>query len=95
MLSAKKTNLRGKVFETVLSSPGISEKCKIGISVSRQTIVLLALITEAGLDSRNKPMIEELTGLLPAASLEEVRLVIKELLEKGGLVEFYNRLKQL
>ena len=26
---SEKTNLRGKVFETVLSSPGISEKCKM------------------------------------------------------------------
>jgi len=30
-----------KIFETILSSPGMSEKCKITIQISRQQVLLL------------------------------------------------------
>lgn len=35
-----------KIFETALSSPGMSEKCKIVLQLSRQNILLLGWLIE-------------------------------------------------
>lgn len=36
-----------KIFETVLSSPGMNEKCKIVLTISRQNILVLGRLIEA------------------------------------------------
>jgi len=81
-----------RILETVLSSPGMAEKCKISVQVSRQTILLLGRLIEAGLDSESS---DELLSVLPKESVEELRTVKEELLKKGDLTDFYMRLKTL
>lgn len=81
-----------KVLETVLSSPGMAEKCKIPLQVSRQTILLLSRLVEAGLGRESG---DELLAVLPKETVDELRGVQEELLLKGNLTEFYQRLKAL
>ena len=33
---------KSKIFETILSSPGMTEKCKIVLTISRQNILVLS-----------------------------------------------------
>ena len=75
-----------------MSSPGMAEKCKISLQVSRQTILLLGRLIEGGLDSENR---DEILSVLPKESVEELRAVQEELLKKGNLTDFYQRLKAL
>ena len=86
---------KSKVFETVLSSPGMSEKCKINLLISSQNIVLLGRLIEAGLLSDKKSFDDEIISSLPKESLEEFKGIHEEILKKGELTEFYEKLKML
>jgi len=88
-------NEKLKIYETVLSSPGMSEKCKIILHLSRQNILLLSRIIELGLEADKKQMNVDLLMLLTEEGIEEFRKVLAEILSKGCLTEFYEKLKLL
>jgi len=90
-----KVNERIKILETVLSSPGMTEGCKIVINPSRQTILILCRLIEQNLSAREGEKGDELLSILPAESLNELKGISDELLKRGGLVDFYQRLKLL
>ncbi|MDB5199178.1 MAG: hypothetical protein JWO92_1141 [Chitinophagaceae bacterium] len=84
-----------KIFETVLSSPGMNEKCKVNLLISRQNILLLSRLIEAGLLSDKKNLDDEIISSLPKESLEEFKGIHEEILKKGELTDFYEKLKLL
>lgn len=88
-------NEKLRIFETVLSSPGMSEKCKILLQLSRQNILLLSRIIEFGLGADKREMEDDIIAHLPEDSMEELQNAVNEILQKGGLTEFYERLKSL
>lgn len=55
MISAQegKPTDRVKIFETLLSSPGMNEACKIVITLSRKTILILSRLVECGIDKES------------------------------------------
>ena len=77
-------NEKLKIYETVLSSPGMGEKCKIILQLSRQNILLLSRIIEVGLEADKKEMNGDILILLTEKGLEEFQKVIGEILQKGG-----------
>ena len=83
-----------KIYETGLSSPGMNEKCKVNLMISRQNILLLSRLIENGL-TLNKENPDDIINLLPKESLEEFQSVVPELLRKGGLTELHEKLKML
>jgi hypothetical protein len=83
------------IFETILSSPGMTEKCKINLQISRQNILLLSRLIEAGLLSGKKNFDDEIISSLPKESLEEFKGIHEEILKKAALTEFYEKLKLL
>ena len=86
---------KSKIFETVLSSPGMNQKCKINLVMSRQNILLLSRLIEAGLLTDQQDIHDEIINALPKESLEEFKIVHEEILRKSELTEFYGRLKSL
>ena len=86
---------KSKIFQTVLSSPGMNEKCKISLVMSRQNILLLGRLIEAGLLTDKNPFDDDIVAVLPSDSLEEFKTIHEEILRKGELTEFYDRLKSL
>jgi len=97
MNSAAKEPLsnRSKIFETILSSPGMQEPCKIVLNPTRQTILVLARLIENGMKKRDEKDNDEMISFLPQTFLDDLKSMAEELLKKGGLVDFYERLKQL
>ena len=83
------------IFETLLSSPGMNEKCKIVFALSRQNILLFCRLIEAGLLSENGGFHDEVLNALSKDLLEEFRTVHEEILRKADLTEFYQKLKLL
>lgn len=83
-----------KIYQAVISSPGMVERCKIGIHLSRQTIFILCRIIESGLKSE-KEGDNDLLGLLSKEAQEELQTVVPEFLKKSNLTEFYEKLKSL
>jgi len=86
---------KSKIFQTVLSSPGMNEKCKINLMISRQNILLLGRLIEAGLLTDKNNFDDEIIAALPEDSLEEFKTIHEEILRKGELTDFYDRLKLL
>lgn len=86
---------RAKIFETVFSSPGMKETCKIVLNPSRQTILLLGHLVEQGMQRREENDGDEILSFLPVETVGELRITIEEILERSGLTEFYYRLKTL
>lgn len=86
---------KSKIFETILSSPGMTEKCKVVLQLSRQNVLLLSRLIEAGLLTKEQPFEDEIIRALPAASTEEFKAIHEEILRKAELTEFYERLKLL
>jgi hypothetical protein len=84
-----------KIFETILSSPGMNEKCKISLVTSRQNILILSRLIEAGLLSGKNVFEDEIIGVFPKDSLDEIKLLHEEILKKGGLTDFYQKLKSI
>jgi hypothetical protein len=84
-----------KVFQTVLSSPGMDDKCKFNLVLSRQNILLLCRLIEVGLMADKNDFDDEIISAFPKASLEELKNVHGDILAKGGLTEFYEKLKLL
>ncbi len=94
-VAANGNNEKSKIFQTVLSSPGMNEKCKINLMISRQNILLLGRLIEAGLLTDKNNFDDEIIAALPEDSLEEFKTIHEEILRKGELTDFYDRLKLL
>ena len=86
---------KSKVFETILSSPGMQEKCKVNLMLSRQNIIFLGRLIEAGLTVEKNYVDDEIIAALPDSSRDELKLIQEEILDKGNLAEFYQRLRSL
>jgi hypothetical protein len=82
-----------KVFDTVLSIPGMSEVVKIDLKISRKNVLLLSHLITMGVDSK-----KEDSMLLESISLEsqqELKSLSEECLIKAGLVELNEKLSVL
>lgn len=86
---------KSKIFETVLSSPGMTEKCKIVLQLSRQNILLLSRLIEVGLLTKEHGFNDEIIQAFPKETAEEFQAIHEEILRKAELTEFYGRLKLL
>jgi hypothetical protein len=86
---------KSKIFETVFRSPGMSEKCKVSMHISRQNIILLGRLIEYGVLSEKNSFTDEILSALPKESLEDFKMLKEEMLKKADLTEFYELLKTL
>ena len=84
-----------KIFETILQSPGMSETCKISLTISRQNVLLLGRLIEKGLLGKENLFQDEIIDVLPENSISEFKLIHEEILRKAGLTDFYEKLKLL
>lgn len=79
-----------KVYDTVLSIPGMSEVVKIDLKISRKNVLLLSQIISKGME------LKEEYGGFPASVSEggftELKSLCEECLQKAGLVELNEKL---
>jgi hypothetical protein len=87
------TNDVAKVFDTVLSIPGMSEVVKIDLKISRKNVLLLNHVIVRGLALEND--VSGLLGSISKEDLSELRNVSEECLQKAGLVELNQKLTTL
>jgi hypothetical protein len=90
----KATNVLGKVYETLLCSPGMSEAVKIDVKINRKTVLLFNSIIENGL-SKDGGQASELLELVPHEDLGELKAFGEECLKKAGLTELSEKMKSL
>ena len=82
-------------YETILSGPGMIEKCKITLQLSRQNILILSRLIEAGLLAKEQSFDDPIIHALPNTAMEEYKTIHEEILRKTELTEFYQRLKAI
>jgi hypothetical protein len=97
-MSSAGTNLKKEkstIFAMVLSSPGMSEQCKIVLQMSRQNVLLLSRLIEAGILNDKGNFEDEILSALPEESASQFKVIHEEILKKSGLTDFYEKLKSL
>jgi hypothetical protein len=85
-----------KIYETLLSIPGMNEKIKVDLRIPRKNVLFLSKIIERGLSS--KEIDDKTPGLMEIVSketLQELILISAEILEKAGLTDMNEKLKTL
>ncbi|MDI5950294.1 hypothetical protein [Flavobacterium yafengii] len=89
------TNDVAKVFDTILSTPGMNEMVKIDLKISRKNVLLLNHVIERGLSAKEDDKSVSFLGSVPEESLQELKLVADECLQKAGLIELSEKLNTL
>jgi hypothetical protein len=82
-----------KVYDTLLSSPGMGEMIKIDFKMSRKTILLMSHVMQKGII---KNVDEDLLlKVIGKDSLEELKNVLDNCLEKGSLNQLHHNILNL
>jgi hypothetical protein len=87
-----KTDLT-KVYETLLSIPGMNEAVKIDLKLPRKQVLLLSKVIERGLLENSDEKEHSILHLATPEVRTELRKVVDDLLSKGGLTEMNEKLK--
>ncbi len=82
-----------KIFDTVLSIPGMNEDIKFNIKLPRKTVFFLSKIIERGLAKSPEKEVPAILDQLPEGVAEEISNVGSELLSKAGLKEMNEKLR--
>src|SRR6478609_554531 len=83
-----------KLYEMILSLPGMNEDIKVSLKVSRKNILFLSELTEKSLAEKGTG--DKLTGdedFITAQARQELQQIIIELLQKAGLTEARQKLQ--
>jgi hypothetical protein len=83
-----------KIYETLLSIPGMNDVVKIPMNISRKNVLLLCKVIERGLqvkESDDKAL--ALPEIISKEVLKELQELPAELLEKAGLTEMHQKLQ--
>ncbi|WP_371926031.1 hypothetical protein [Flavobacterium cerinum] len=83
-----------KVFDTILSIPGMGEVVKVDMKMSRKNVLLLNQVIELGIAAKADDK-SGLLGSVPAEDLVELRNLAGDCLTKAGLNELNEKLKVL
>ena len=85
-----------RIYETVLSIPGMNDNIKITLTISRKNILLLSKVVERGLtvkepDEKSNNVLD----IVPKENLQELLLLAADMLDKAGLTEMNQKLQSL
>lgn len=83
-----------KVYDTILSIPGMNDEIKVNLRTSRKNLLLLNKVIERGIngkDSEDKSI--SILETIPRETLQELGEIAAQLLNKAGLSEMNEKLK--
>lgn len=87
------TSTIAKVFDTVLSIPGMNDNVKIQLTIPRKNVLLLSKVIERGLTVKDNGESNNILDIAPAETVQELNTISDELLKKAGLIEMNEKLK--
>lgn len=82
-----------KVYETLLSVPGMNEPVKIDLKLSRKQVLLLSNVIERGLQEDVDEKDVSLLHLAAADTRADLLKIAADLRDKAGLAEMNEKLK--
>ena len=89
------TNEVVKIYDTILSIPGMNETVKIDLRISRRNVLLLNSVIKRGMALKEEDKSPNLLNNLPAESLQELTAFAEDCLQKAGLTELSKKLSAL
>lgn len=84
-----------KVYDTILSIPGMNETVKIDLKISRKNVLLLHSVIKRGLSAKDDDKSSGLLDSIPQETLQELQGIADDYLTKSGLTELSEKLKAL
>ena len=85
-----------KIYETLLSIPGMGDPVKISISIPRKNVLLLSKVIERGLSGKDgEDKTTNVLDIVPKENLQELLSLSADILSKAGLTEMNQRLQSL
>ena len=84
-----------RIYDTILSIPGMNESVKIDLRISRKNVLLLHSIIERGLTIKDDAQSSNLLNNIPKENLDELRAFAGDCLQKAGLVELSEKLNMI
>jgi hypothetical protein len=89
------TNDVAKVYDTILSIPGMNETVKIDLRISRKNVLLLNNVIERGLMVKEGENSPSLLNSISEETLQELKTLASDFLQKAGLSELSEKLTLL
>ena len=84
-----------KVYETLLSVPGMNDPVKVDLKIPRKTVLLLTEVLRKGMSPEIQSKGFGMADTLSENTKKELNAIIEESLEKAGLMELSGRLRGL
>jgi hypothetical protein len=81
-----------RIYEMVLSAPGMSEEVKVVLKMSRKNILFLSKVIETGLSTEDKNEKVFPLEIIPKETIKELEALTNEMLQKTGLAEIHQKL---
>ena len=87
-----KTDL-AKMYETLLTIPGMNNRVKIDLRIPLRNALLLSKVIERGLSGKDDDVSSfHILDMLSAEIAKELSEIPREILEKAGLIEMNEKL---
>ncbi|MFD2941807.1 hypothetical protein [Flavobacterium notoginsengisoli] len=83
-----------RVFDTIMSSPGMNEMVRMDMKISRKNVLLLHHMIERGI-TENDGSLSVLLQSLPKENIQELKQLSEECLQRAGLTELNQKLSEL
>lgn len=83
----------GKIYETVLSIPGMNDLVKIELRITRKNVLLLSKVIERGLRVGDDKDSATVLSVVQQETLQELSAIPTEFLKKAGLTETNEKLE--
>lgn len=89
------TNDVARIYDTILSIPGMNEMVKIDLKISRRNVLLLNSVIERGLTVTEDDKSSNLLNSVPKENLSELKAFANDCLQKAGLIELSEKMNLL
>lgn len=84
-----------KIYDTILSIPGMNESVRIDMKISRKNILLLNNILKRGLCAKDEEKASNLLAGIPEETIQELNAIADDYLAKSGLHDLSEKLAAL
>ena len=84
-----------RIYETILSIPGMQDEVKFQCRLPRKQILLLYQVVGRGLDPQGPGTLYNLLDTLPREALQDLQTTAQDWLKQAGLAELQEKLQAL
>jgi hypothetical protein len=89
------TSTIARIFETILSIPGMNDNVKIQLIIPRKNVLILSKVIQRGMVGKEGMEDDNILDVTPKETLDELTGISNELLEKAGLTQMNEKLNAL